>query len=221
MNTSPDEASAKILSNVLKKTIFRGKDNFHIYQPKNNWHDSLINPALNFLSDHNVKINYSMPLKKMIIQNNKVVKLIFNKKEIYIKENDIVISALPINGFNRFFPNISLPTKFNTILNIHFKLSNKILDLFKKDLIGMVDSASHWIFIKKKHISVTINIPKYRVIKEKKATYHQSPENNKLIKSINNLPTNLLVIGDWTQYDLPCTIESSILSGKKAIELLK
>ena len=187
----------------------------------------------------------------MIIQNNKVVKLIFNKKEIYIKENDIVISALPINGFNRFFPNISLPTKFNTILNIHFKLSNKILDLFKKDLIGMVDSASHWIFIKKKHISVTIsnankydnlsteeitkivwdeicsylkkkiNIPKYRVIKEKKATYHQSPENNKLIKSINNLPTNLLVIGDWTQYDLPCTIESSILSGKKAIELLK
>ena len=41
------------------------------------------------------------------------------------------------------------------------------------------------------------------------------------IKNISKLPTNLSLAGDWTQTDLPCTIEGSILSGKKAVELLE
>ena len=28
------------------------------------------------------------------------------------------------------------------------------------------------------------------------------------------------IVGDWTQYNLPCTIEASILSGKNAIETI-
>ena len=66
-----------------------------------------------------------------------------------------------------------------------------------------------------------ILLKEFRVIKEKKATYAQSPENNFLIKNISKLPTNLSLAGDWTQTDLPCTIEGSILSGKKAVELLE
>ena len=36
-----------------------------------------------------------------------------------------------------------------------------------------------------------------------------------------NIPKNVSLAGDWTQNELPCTIEGSILSGKKAVELLK
>ena len=62
-------------------------------------------------------------------------------------------------------------------------------------------------------------ITKYQVVKEKKATIIQSPENFKLISQINNLPKNLRISGDWTQTNLPCTIEGSILSGKKAVKI--
>ena len=59
-----------------------------------------------------------------------------------------------------------------------------------------------------------------QVIKEKKATYIQSPKNNSLVQKFNNMKKNNIFAGDWTQNNLPCTIEASILSGKKAIELL-
>ena len=38
-----------------------------------------------------------------------------------------------------------------------------------------------------------------------------------MIQNINDLPKNLRLAGDWTEKFLPSTIESSILSGKKAI----
>ena len=59
-----------------------------------------------------------------------------------------------------------------------------------------------------------------KIIKEKKATYIQSPKNNALIQKFNEKKINNIFAGDWTQNTLPCTIEASILSGKKAIESL-
>ena len=61
-------------------------------------------------------------------------------------------------------------------------------------------------------------LPLFRIIKEKKATYHQSPKNNNLIRKIKNLPKNLNIAGDWTVNDFPSTIETSILSGKKSLK---
>ena len=49
MNTSPKYASAKVLSKVLKETLFKGKKNCLIYQPNENWRKSLIEPAVEFL----------------------------------------------------------------------------------------------------------------------------------------------------------------------------
>ena len=59
-------------------------------------------------------------------------------------------------------------------------------------------------------------MPSFRIIKEKNATFLQSPKNFEKIKKIDNLPKNLIISGDWTQNDLPCTIEGSIISGKKS-----
>ena len=64
MNTSPKCASAKVLSNVLKKTLFKGKKNCLIYQPIENWGESLIEPALKFIKKNKIKINYNETLKK-------------------------------------------------------------------------------------------------------------------------------------------------------------
>ncbi len=250
MNTSPKQASANVLSNVLKRTLFKGKDFCFVYQPQINWNKTLIEPAMKFLKKRNKEIYFNHLLKKIEIKDNKIDKLFFDNLTINLKTSDKVILATPLNVFGKFFPNILIPCEYNTILNIHYKLSDSILKRFKSEIIGMIESKSQWIFVKKGHISITISdanrlenmpntmiaelvwkevceylnerldLPIYRVIKEKKATYNQSPENNNLIQNINTLPQNLLIAGDWTQNKLPCTIEGSILSGKKAIELL-
>jgi len=66
-------------------------------------------------------------------------------------------------------------------------------------------------------MNIKHQITEFQVVKEKKATVEQSPANFELVKNINELPKNLSICGDWTQTSLPCTIEASILSGKKAV----
>ncbi len=249
MNTSIEKASANILSNVLKKTILKGKKYCRIYQPVKNWDDTIIKPAVNFITKNN-KINFNTRLREIEIKENRITKLIFNHKKIELNGDDYVISALPISSFSKIFDKTQTPKEFNTILNIHFKISNNTKKKFNNEIIGMINSKSQWIFIKDNYLSVTISdanifneesqekisknvwkeicslmnkeilMPEYQIIKEKKATFVQSPYNFQLIKKINNLPKNLLICGDWTQFSLPCTIEGSIMSGKKSIEFL-
>ena len=250
MNTSITDAKAKILLNVLKQTIFSGKNKCYIYQPLNNWNETVIQPALEYIKKLN-KISFRKRLKSVVIKNNHITRLNFNDSEINIEEKDVVISALPLNSFSKIFPENNYPEKFNSILNIHFKITNKVRSYFNNQIIGMINSISQWVFIKTNYLSVTVSnaglfdnvpsesiateiwveicilinkkikMPYYRIIKEKTATFIQSPENFNKIKKIDNLPKNLIISGDWTQNNLPCTIEGSIMSGRKAVEFLK
>ena len=125
-----------------------------------------------------------------------------------------------------------------------------IWKLFQKPIIGFINSITQWIFVKSNHLSITVSnandlnsantdeliaqvwneISKYikkkiiyesvQIVREKKATYVQSPNNINLVKKFNKIPENMIIAGDWTQYNLPCTIEASILSGKNAVETI-
>ena len=247
LNTQCNEASAKLLLNVLKETFLKGGKFCKIIQPKKNWNETLIFPAIKYLKNKKTDIKYNTVLKELVIENNFIRKLVFSRDEIKINKLDRVILSTPLGLIGKFFPEVKSPKENNTILNIHFKIKIKIK---KKEnpILGIINSLSHWIFIKKDHISVTISaanklnhyssediarliwsevekslsirkeMPDFQVIKEKKATYNQSPSNIKLIRNIKILPKNLSIAGDWTQKNLPSTIESAILSGKNSLK---
>ncbi len=250
MNTSPDKASAKVLSNVLKKTIFKGADYCKIFQPKSNWNKTLIEPSIRKIQSNGGQIFHGNLLKKIIISENYVSELVFINKKIKIKRNHRVLLCIPPTNLSKLVDNLNLPEEYNTILNLHFKIKPEYIPFFTKSIVGFINSITQWIFVKKDHLSVTVSDANYfnnieprvlvdkvwkeicnyldkeisfesfQIVKEKKATYVQSPENINLVKNHSNLPHNLLIAGDWTQYNLPCTIEASILSGKKAIDLI-
>ena len=247
MNTSCKMASAKVLSNVIKKTLFKGKDYCKIYQPKNSWNESIIKPCIKFLANSGHKINFKTRLKNVNIFNKNVSELVFDNRKIKIKKDDLVILAIPPSNFSKILLGHQVPTNYNSIINIHYKLSEKLKKKFKNPIIGFLNSNSHWIFLKKEYISVTISnansfntldsseiadmvwkeicsymkiivpITNYQVIKEKKATFVQSPSNFELVRKLKNLPKNIRIVGDWTQFNFPCTIEGSVFSGKQAI----
>ncbi len=248
MNTSSKNASAKVLSDVLKKTIFKGHKYCNIYQPKVNWNDAIINPCINFINKSGGEIKLKSILKNIEVNKNLITKLYFNNHSININDNDLVIFAVPPSNFLKFFPKYILPTNYNSIVNIHFKLTKTIKKKLSHKIIGFINSHTHWVFVKKGYLSVTISnanhlnrldsnqianiiwkeicsymnikhkITDFQVVKEKKATVEQSPSNFDLISKLKDLPRNLKISGDWTQTSLPCTIEGSILSGKKAIK---
>ncbi|MGD8326510.1 MAG: hydroxysqualene dehydroxylase HpnE [Sphingomonadales bacterium] len=61
-------------------------------------------------------------------------------------------------------------------------------------------------------------VPPVRVVKEKRATFLQTPENVKKRPNMVTAYANLLLAGDWTQTELPATIEGSVRSGYKAAD---
>ena len=61
---------------------------------------------------------------------------------------------------------------------------------------------------------------KMQRLSKKKSYLYSVTKKQFLIQKFNKQKTNNIFAGDWTQNDLPCTIEASILSGKKAIESL-
>jgi hypothetical protein len=64
-------------------------------------------------------------------------------------------------------------------------------------------------------------VPAYRVIKEKRATFSQTPANlRKRAPQIGPLP-GLYLAGDWTQTYIPATIESAVRSGFFAAQGVK
>ena len=60
------------------------------------------------------------------------------------------------------------------------------------------------------------NVLDYRVLKEKRATIKCTQENESLRATLNLKIENLVFAGDWTNTQLPATIEGAILSGKLA-----
>jgi len=60
------------------------------------------------------------------------------------------------------------------------------------------------------------NLPPHRVVKEKRATFVQTPDQARLRPGAASAFANVFLAGDWTATGLPATIESAIRSGELA-----
>jgi squalene-associated FAD-dependent desaturase len=63
-------------------------------------------------------------------------------------------------------------------------------------------------------------LPLFRIIREKRATFAQTPKEIKRRPDSRTNWKNLYLAGDWTNTGLPATIESAIVSGQKVAEIL-
>ncbi len=62
-------------------------------------------------------------------------------------------------------------------------------------------------------------LPAWQIVKEKRATFAATPEENSLRPSTATSLANLFLAGDWTATGLPATIEGAIRSGHKAASM--
>ena len=70
-------------------------------------------------------------------------------------------------------------------------------------------------------ILTNIEIKDYVVLKEKRATFISNLDSIDQRNSISNPYSNLFLAGDWTNTELPATIEGAIKSGKDVVEKIK
>ncbi len=143
-------------------------------------------------------------------------------------------------------PGLVVPQRHSAILNAHFKVTPpKGMPTF----IGVIGGLTEWIFTFEDRLSVTISaadrlmeepreglarriwaevsrvaaldrtLPVWQIVKEKRATFAATPEENMRRPDATTRFANLVLAGDWTATGLPATIEGAIRSGYKAAAL--
>lgn len=70
-------------------------------------------------------------------------------------------------------------------------------------------------------LQADLKLDDYKIIKEKTATFLQTPQSLKYRPAPATAFNNFFLSGDWIDTALPATIESAVLSGRMAVELLK
>jgi len=99
------------------------------------------------------------------------------------------------------------------IVSITISAANKHVSKSAEEIINLTwsDVASA--------LGLDVNTPKQaRVVKEKRATFAQTPESLKLRAKTNTDISNLKLAGDWTDTGIPATIEGAIRSGYAAAD---
>jgi squalene-associated FAD-dependent desaturase len=63
-------------------------------------------------------------------------------------------------------------------------------------------------------------LPPWQIVRERRATFEATPEQNALRPGASTVFKNLFLAGDWTDTGLPATIEGSVRSGDRAADLI-
>jgi len=250
LNTSADEASAKMLWKVIKKTFLKGEKACRPVIFNEGLSATLITPALNYLKSHHTEVRYKTRIKELKFENDKVIGLKTSDTDFDIGNNDAVVLAVPPESCANLWPKFNTEFKTLPIVNIHFRIDKPIELPGGQPFLGLIGSHSQWIFSRKNIISVTISaakdhvempnlelaellwtevknicginyqqLPLWRVIKERRATIAQTPQNFQSRPQPETDIDNLFIAGDWINTGLPATIEGSITSGNLTANL--
>jgi hypothetical protein len=208
----------------------------------------LIDPAVKFLEGKEGSVRIGRELRELVGSAGRVNGLKFGDDEtVALGPDDAVVLAVPPRPAAALLPGLTTPTKFRAIVNAHFRFDPP-RDL--PPLMGVVGGLVEWLFAFPQRLSVTISngdrlvdmpreelaqaiwrdvckaggvtgeLPPWQIVRERRATFEATPEQNALRPGPKTAFRNLVLAGDWTDTGLPATIEGSVRSGDRAAELV-
>ena len=249
LNTEPEEADAALAAALLRETLMKGGGACRPLVAEAGLSSVFINPALARLKAQNVQIGFNRRLSNILFAENRVTQLDFGHETIPIDSADQVVLAVPPAIAAGLVPDLPAPQAFRAIVNAHFKVTPPA---GLAPITGIVNGLAEWLFAFPDRLSVTISgadrlidtprealaeqiwqdvarviqiaepLPTWQIIKEKRATFAATPEEELRRPPTQSAFCNLFLAGDWTATGLPATIEGAVRSGfRAAAEILR
>ncbi|NVO14685.1 MAG: FAD-dependent oxidoreductase [Rhodoplanes sp.] len=247
LNTSPPESSALLARNIVRETLAVGGEACRPRIARDGLGTVFVEPAVAMLRDRGVAVRLDHELRALVLEGERVVALDFGGDRIDLSADDAVILAVPAWAATALVPGVSGPTAFRSILNTHFRA---VAPAGTPALTGVLGGTTEWIFVFPDRVSVTTSnadrfmkepreklaetiwgevcavtgltgeMPPWQIVRERRATFAATPEQNARRPGPSTAWKNLVLAGDWTATGLPSTIEGAIRSGNAAAALM-
>lgn len=247
LNVDPPEGSAGLAGAVVRETLLAGGQACRPLIAREGLSAVLIEPAIKLLQDRGASIQFAHELREFGLSAGSVGELKFGADTVAITPDDAVVMAVPPRPAASLLPGLKTPSKFRAIVNAHFRFDPP-RDM--PPLIGVVGGLVEWLFAFPQRLSVTISngdrlvdmpreelaqaiwrdickaagvqgeMPPWQIVRERRATFEATPEQNALRPGAITHLKNLFLAGDWTDTGLPATIEGSVRSGNRAADLV-
>ena len=247
LNVDPPEGSAGLAGAVVRETLLAGGPACRPLIARDGLSAVLVDPAVEMLRAKGAGIYFGHELRGFAMAGDRISELRFGDDIVAIEPGDGVVMAIPPRPAAVLLPGLKTPSKFRAIVNAHFRFdppSNM------PPLIGVVGGLVEWLFAFPQRLSVTISngdrlvdmprnelaqalwrdickvagvqgdLPPWQIVRERRATFEATPEQNALRPGPVTAWKNLFLAGDWTDTGLPATIEGSVRSGDRAADLV-
>jgi squalene-associated FAD-dependent desaturase len=245
LNINPELAAAILLKPILLETFAKGSHACRPLIAKIGLAETFISPALEFLGHHHASIRFGTRIKSIETSGHRVTKLAGSGEKIG-PDDVVVMAVpwwnaermLPdYSGPTASEPIVNVHFRLNEpitgrendpVLGVTGGTAQWIF--VRGDVVSVTVSAAEnhtktkndvmaamiW-----KDVQIALDLgdlqlPRWRVIKEHRATIRQTPDEIKKRPRSTTDYQNFFLAGDWTDTGLPATIEGSIRSGKTA-----
>lgn len=249
LNTELSAASARLLSNLLAQSLLAGGAACQPMIPKTGLSESFVLPCLDTIRKNGGAIQFGERLRGLTVTpEGQVTTLDFGAKQLQLGAADWVVLAVPAWVAQELIPTLATPTSFRSIANAHFRIEVPrnpagftgtvgglaewvfvrggvvSVTVSAADRYGEHDNeewvAAIWEDLAKLFDLDPQKVPPCRIVREKRATFAATPEQNRLRPTAYIGWKNLALAGDWTATSLPSTIEGAIRSGVKAAQVV-
>ena len=247
LNVDPPEGSAGLAGAVVRETLLAGGQACRPLIARDGLSAVLIEPAIKLLQEKGATIRFGHELREFAMSADGVGQLKFADDTAALEPGDAVVMAVPPRAASSLLPGLKTPSKFRAIVNAHFRFDPP-KDM--PPILGVVGGLVEWLFAFPQRLSVTVSnadrlvdmpreelaqaiwrdickaggvrgeLPPWQIVRERRATFEATPEQNALRPSASTNWKNLFLAGDWTDTGLPATIEGSVRSGDRAADLV-
>ncbi len=247
LNTRPEQGLARLLARVVADTLMLGGAACIPSFPRAGLSESFIDPAVAWLRARGAVLHLGRRVSALRVEAGRVAALETTEGPAALAQDDAAIVAVTPWVAAGLLPGLQAPDQFEAILNIHFVGE---APRGPAGFVGLVGGTAEWVFVKPGIISVTISaanhmadlpaydiaervwpdvraafgladpMPQVRVVKERRATFAATAEQDRRRPGPRTGLANLMLAGDWTATGLPGTIEGAVRSGRTAAEAL-
>ena len=247
LNVDPPEGSAGLAGAIVRETLLAGGQACRPLIARDGLSAVLVEPALKLLQQKGASVRLGHELRGLTMADGRVNELNFGDDKIALASGDVVVMAVPPRSASSLLPGLKTPTQFRAIVNAHFRFDPP-RDM--APIIGVVGGLVEWLFSFPQRLSITISnadrlvdmpreelaqalwrdvckaagisaeLPAWQIVRERRATFAATPEQNALRPGPTTAWKNLFLAGDWTDTGLPATIEGSVRSGDRAADLV-